>query len=167
MAKLQASVNSSHPVKYHFISSEKEFYILLYFQLLRTAIKYRSVSIWGIFFICVTFKAIFWTIHFSSLARSDSAHVLCIIPLTHTAEDPHVQETSSSPPSSKWVSIREKKLILVFWAGLVIKRVWQFGYNLAPNDRTCISLNDSSLYNHSLIHCYLGSFSVTIFIDVS
>lgn len=114
MAKLQASVNSSHPVKYHFISSEKEFYILLYFQLLRTAIKYRSVSIWGIFFICDTFKAIFWTIHFSSLARSDSAHVLCIIPLTHTAEDPHVQETSSSPPSSKWVSIREKKLILVF-----------------------------------------------------
>lgn len=58
-------------------------------------------------------------------------------------------------------------MILIFKVGLVIKRVWQSGSIVAASDRTCFPLCDSSLYKRSLIHCYLGSFSVPIFIDVN
>lgn len=144
MAKLQVSINSNHLVKYHFISSEKECYIFVCL-FLTTAIKYRSASIWGIFFVSHLKPSfgphisIAWLTH-SQLTCYLSSHQHTLL-WTHTCRRHQVP----LPVLNGFQLEREKKLIFVFWAGLVIKRVWQFGYNLAPNDRMCISLNDSSL----------------------
>lgn len=59
-------------------------------------------------------------------------------------ENQHMEER----PNSKWIPTREReKMLLIFSAGSVIRRVW-----LNPG---CwwqnISLPDSSLYNHSLL----------------